>query len=100
MGGTGDPPVPSGDSPLGMGGRNKLFRTRTFLGTPAVIPSGQWPDGTGQWPVPPALTSAFGLNPTRGLVGAVDEEEARRLTCGGYASEKLVRNFPPFAMKG
>ena len=61
LGGTGDPPVPGGDSPPGTGGRGERFRTPAFLGPPAVIPSGQWPDGTGQWPVPPSSTSEFGL---------------------------------------
>ena len=42
MGGTGDPPVPGGDSPHGMGGGTELFGTLAFLETPTVIPSGQW----------------------------------------------------------
>lgn len=52
MGGTGDPPVPSGDSPLG----TKDTRKQTVnSGTEKIvsIPSGQWPDGTGESPVLP-----------------------------------------------
>ena len=52
MGSTGDPPVPSGDSPLGRQGaweESIIVEHRTRLS----ISSGQWPDETGRWPVLP-----------------------------------------------
>ena len=60
MGGTGDPPVPSGDSPLGTGGMRKQIAN--FEKEKALpIPSGQWPDGTGESPVLPKAGEKFGL---------------------------------------
>ncbi len=52
MGGTGDPPVPSGDSPLGMGDTRKQT-VNSGIEKIVSIPSGQWPDGTGESPVLP-----------------------------------------------
>ena len=58
----GDSPVPVGDPPTGM--------ARTFAdsepGIPAalcaaLVPSGESPDGTGQWPVLPAEDRALGV---------------------------------------
>ena len=46
-GSTGDPPVPSGDPPLGTGSAHELFPAPLANGGVPVIPSGQWPDGTG-----------------------------------------------------
>jgi hypothetical protein len=51
-GGTGDPLVPSGDSPLAMGGDPARFLARKISGA-LSIPSGRWPDGTGESPVLP-----------------------------------------------
>ncbi len=51
-GGTGDSPVPSGDPPLGMGGTSNTPSAPSPTTRPAIS-SGQWPDGTGQWPVLP-----------------------------------------------
>ncbi|MHB8521770.1 MAG: hypothetical protein ACYDH9_13555 [Limisphaerales bacterium] len=51
-GGTGDSPVPSGDSPLGRqsGGKQTVaVEPRTCL----AVSSGRWPDDTGPWPVLP-----------------------------------------------
>ena len=62
VGGTGDPPGPCGDSPHGTSKGDEFCLAPVCLGTLAVIPSGQWPDGTGQWPVPPISTSVFGVN--------------------------------------
>ena len=54
MGGTGDPPVPVGDPPTGMATRSE-FSQRAMAGkTRLSVPSGESPDGTGQWPVPPS----------------------------------------------
>ena len=54
-GSTGHWPVPSGDPPLGTGSVPGLFGAATFQGSLSVIPSGQWPDGTGGSPVLPSL---------------------------------------------
>ncbi|MHB8519556.1 MAG: PVC-type heme-binding CxxCH protein [Limisphaerales bacterium] len=65
MGGTGDSPVPSGDSPLGResGGKQTVaveYRTRL------AVSSGRWPDDTGQWPVLPDGCEIYGLTPDAG----------------------------------
>ena len=46
-GSTGPRPVPSGDPPLGTGSAHELFPAPLANGCVPVIPSGQWPDGTG-----------------------------------------------------
>ena len=66
MGGTGDPPVPSGHWPDGTG-RTLALETDVRKSSGAVpVPSGGSPLGTGQWPVLPTematATSEFGLN--------------------------------------
>jgi len=47
MGSTGHRPVPSGYQPLGTTAMLELLRTVPAKGSPLVIPSGRWPDGTG-----------------------------------------------------
>src|SRR5271168_3121650 len=66
MGGTGDPPVPSGHWPDGTG-RTLVLQTDVRKSSCALpVPSGGSPLGTGQWPVPPTEnttpTSEFGFN--------------------------------------
>src|ERR1017187_6184235 len=53
MGGTGDPPVPVGDSPTGRPGLSMTLWPEFRARTPFSIPSGGSPDGTGQRPVLP-----------------------------------------------
>src|SRR5881397_2310291 len=53
MGSTGDPPVPVGDPPTGMSKAAPRNRSSSFVGGVLPIPSGESPDGTGQWPVLP-----------------------------------------------
>jgi len=55
MGGTGDPPVPVGDSPTGTSEAAPSNRPASLLGDALPIPSGESPDGTGQWPVLPKI---------------------------------------------
>ena len=57
MGGTGDPPVPVGDSPTGTSKAGPRNRPPSFVGGALSIPSGESPDGTGQWPVLPRIES-------------------------------------------
>lgn len=66
MGGTGDPPVPSGHRPDGTGATLALnTEARNSAGT-APVPSGGSPPGTGQWPGLPSTiakaASEFGFN--------------------------------------
>ena len=61
MGSAGHWPVPSGDSPLGIGNARELFHASIGNADFLPVPSGQWPDGTGGSPVPPALVLEFGL---------------------------------------
>jgi hypothetical protein len=64
MGGTGDPPVPSGHWPDGTG-RRPALETDSWNGS-FPNPSGESPIGTGQWPVLPArvatVPSKFGFH--------------------------------------
>ena len=53
MGGTGDPPVPVGDPLTGMTGAQPWEFANLFASHDLSIPSGESPDGTGQWPVLP-----------------------------------------------
>src|SRR5206468_4604358 len=53
MGSTGDPPVPVGDPPTGTSKAEPSRRLSLFAADALPIPSGESPDGTGQWPVPP-----------------------------------------------
>ncbi len=57
-GNTGQQPGPSGDPPLGTGAAPELSATSVAESSPAVIPSGQWPDGTGESPVLPTAPAA------------------------------------------
>ncbi len=61
-GSTGYQPVPSGYQPLGTTPTGKLVLSIKLIGGRLAVPSGQWPAGTGRWPVLPSSTSAFGLN--------------------------------------
>src|SRR5881296_2511482 len=53
MGSTGDPPVPAGDPPTGTSKAEPSRRLSLFAADALPIPSGESPDGTGQWPVLP-----------------------------------------------
>ena len=53
MGSTGDPPVPVGDPPTGTSKGALRNRPWSLVGDILSIPSGESPDGTGQWPVLP-----------------------------------------------
>ena len=53
MGSTGDPPVPVGDSPTGRDAASAGKAASGLVGSVAAVPSGESPDGTGQWPVLP-----------------------------------------------
>src|SRR5213594_1268954 len=53
MGSTGDPPVPVGDPPTGTSQAAPRIRPSSLAGDVRPIPSGESPDGTGQWPVLP-----------------------------------------------
>jgi hypothetical protein len=70
MGGTGDPPVPVGDPPTGMAGRVGFPKRAGARKTRLSVPSGESPDGTGQWPGPPKAilkthpSPGVGPNPT------------------------------------
>ena len=55
MGGTGDPPVPVGDPPTGTSLAAPGKRPISLVGDALPIPSGESPDGTGQWPVLPKI---------------------------------------------
>jgi len=58
MGGTGHWPVPVGDPPTGMTEADLRHLACPLAGYIAVVPSGESPDGTGQWPVLPKETFA------------------------------------------
>ena len=51
--GAGDPPAPVGDPPTGTSASNVAKKPWSLARTVAPIPSGESPDGTGQWPVQP-----------------------------------------------
>ena len=53
MGGAGDPPAPVGDPPTGTAESTVPRKPSLSPGTTALVPSGESPDSTGQWPVPP-----------------------------------------------
>jgi len=53
MGGTGDPPVPVGDPPTGTSKAAARNWPPGLAGDALPVPSGESPDGTGQWPVLP-----------------------------------------------
>ena len=55
MGGTGDPPVPVGDPPTGTSVTAPSKRPISLVGDDLPVPSGETPDGTGQWPVLPKI---------------------------------------------
>jgi hypothetical protein len=52
-GGTGDPPVPSGDSPDGTGATIRANGDRLFAKLLAAVPVGGSPTGAGGSPAPP-----------------------------------------------
>jgi len=53
IGGAGDPPASVGDPPTGTSASNVAKRPCRLARTVAPVPSGESPDGTGQWPVLP-----------------------------------------------
>jgi|ERR1019366_7256925 hypothetical protein len=78
MGGTGDPPVPSGHWPDGRD-RTLALKTDARKSSSAfLVPSGGSPLGTGQWPVLPAemaaAVSESGFKPPRRIDYAQHEE--------------------------
>ncbi len=65
MGGTGDPPVPSGHWPDGMRRTSALETNARKGSTVFSIPSGGSPLGTGQWPVLPTAFPQLGAHPQK-----------------------------------
>ena len=61
LGSTGDPPVPSGDSPDGIASNTKRGGAVSWQQNITRIPPGGSPGGTGESPVPPSLTSVVSL---------------------------------------
>ena len=59
MGSMGDSPVPVGDPPTGTSKAEPSRRLSLFAADALPIPSGESPDGTGQWPVLPKTKSPF-----------------------------------------
>ena len=55
MGGTGDPPLPVGNPPTETSVDALSKRPTSLVGDALPIPSGESPDGTGQWPVLPNI---------------------------------------------
>ena len=55
MGGTGDPPVLVGDPPTETRQATPSIWAFSLAGDVLPIPSGESPDGIGQWPVLPIL---------------------------------------------
>src|SRR5437867_829162 len=75
-GSAGDPPAPLGDSPSGMRATSPMARDGSSHFQPLAVPSGESPDGTGQWPVLPPLntsstTSALGFHGRQALESVV-----------------------------
>jgi len=64
MGSTGDPPVPVGDPPTGMSKAAPSIRSSSLAGYARPVPSGESPDGTGQWPVLPKTYMSLRINGT------------------------------------
>ena len=54
MGGAGHWPAPVGDPPTGTGAAVPTYRPSSLVGDALPVPSGESPDGTGQWPVLPS----------------------------------------------
>ena len=54
MGGAGHWPAPVGDPPTGTGAAVPTHRPSSIAGDALPVPSGESPDGTGQWPVLPS----------------------------------------------
>jgi hypothetical protein len=54
MGGAGHWPAPVGDPPTGTGAAVPTNRPSSLAGDALLVPSGESPDGTGQWPVLPS----------------------------------------------
>ena len=59
MASTGHWPVLGGDSPPGKDEALECLLAPVFMGSTPSVPSGQWPDGTGESPVPPFRISGF-----------------------------------------
>ncbi|MDQ6632895.1 MAG: hypothetical protein M3Y82_14260, partial [Verrucomicrobiota bacterium] len=59
MGSTGHWPVLSGDSPLGMGAAHQFMEAFVSNNDVPGVPSGQWPDETGESPVLPIFIAVF-----------------------------------------
>jgi len=54
MGGAGHWPAPVGDPPTGTGAAAPTSKPSPLFGNALPVPSGESPDGTGQWPVLPS----------------------------------------------
>ena len=66
MGSAGDSPAPVGDPPTGTSLDAPSKRLSSFAGDALPVPSGESPDGTGQWPVLPKTQSPHTLLATLG----------------------------------
>src|SRR5216117_3171182 len=78
MGSTGDPPVPVGDPPTGTSKAEPSRRLSLFAADALPIPSGESPDGTGQWPVLPKtqLPNTLLANPIRAAMTRRDGRDS------------------------
>jgi hypothetical protein len=89
-GSTGDPPVPVGDPPTGTSQATPNIWLSSLAGDARPIPSGESPDGTGQWPVLPMTqfpNTVFGeADPAHPL------RKSPRQTCS--ANQCLLMNNP------
>ncbi len=89
-GGTGDSPVPRSDPLRGATAHSRTEGSTIVAGTRAEIPSGESPDGTGQWPVPPSRGAEPQLVPARTEV-AEDPFEAELLTAMAQAQATTLQ---------
>jgi len=98
VGSAGDPPAPVGDPPTGTALAREAKGASRSRAKVSLTPSGGSPDGTGQWPVPPASPAlVFALSDPAWVGPAKGSAVRNAMTVGVAGKHPPLPVFPSFS---